>query len=159
MTAPRAAIVTAFVDPVVQLMEACLGVEARPVAIGLTAELDPPPSISVSIETSGELAGGVTWTFDAGLARDVAARLLAREPADVDEATCAAAAAELANIAVGNATAALLDAGYRVDIHPPSVHAPDGDRRLADRTLAVTVHTPRGILRVLIAIQERRGAG
>lgn len=153
-TPPRAAIVSAFVDPVVHIMQACLGLEARPVAMGLTSELDPPPAICVTIEATGELRGAITWTFSEELARDVAARLLALDTAQIDDATCAAAAAELANMAVGNATSALLDAGYRVEIQPPHVHSRDVSRALAERTLAVSVHTGRGLLRVLVAIRE-----
>lgn len=159
MPAPSAAIVNAFVDPVVQIMQACLGLEARPVAMSMTSELDPPPAICVTIEATGEIRGAITWTFSEGLARDLAARLLARDAAEVDQETCAAAAAELANIAVGNATAALLDAGYRVEIHPPHVHPSDGSRALDERTLAVSVYTARGLLRVLVAIRETTRAG
>lgn len=154
MNRPSITVVNAFVDPVVALMRACLGVEARPVAMEIAGEYDPPPAISVTIEASGELRGDITWTFSEELARDIAAGLLAVDASEIDEATCLAAAAELANIAVGNATSALLDAGYQVDIHPPLVHPTDGSRRMPRRTLAVCVHTDRGQMRVLIDIQE-----
>jgi CheY-specific phosphatase CheX len=156
---PNLTIVNAFVEPVVQMMQASLGLDARPVGLALTGELDPPPAISVTIETCGGLKGGITWTFSEELARDVAARLLAVPAATVDEQTIAAAAAELANIVVGNATSALLDAGYSVDITPPVVHTKDGERRLANRILAVTLNTGRGTMRVLIDLQEVNDAG
>ncbi len=151
---PSLTVVNAFVEPVVALMRACLGVDARPVAMEIAGEYDPAPAISVTIETTGELRGDITWTFSPELARDIAAGLLSIEASEVTEATIADAAAELANIAVGNATSALLDAGYRIDIHPPVVHPPDGSRRLPRRTLAVSVHTERGPMRVLIDIEE-----
>lgn len=154
MLAPPLAIVAAFVDPVVELMRSCLGLDARPVALALLGELDPPPAISVTVEATGALRGGITWAFSEELVRDVATRMLSVDPCAVDAETCRAAAAELANIAVGNATAALLDAGYDIEIHPPTVHTAAADRRLARRALAVTLHTGRGDVRVFLSIQE-----
>jgi CheY-specific phosphatase CheX len=152
MNAPiNAQVVNAFVDPVVHVIKACVGLDAEVQGLAVVSSLDPPPALSVTIELHGSLAGPVTWVFSQELARQVAAQMLAIDVSGVDPATANDAVAELANIVGGNATGRLADAGYRVEIRPPRVHA-DDDRELGRDRLAVTLGTRAGQISVVIGV-------
>lgn len=144
-------VVDAFVDPVVHVIKACVGLDAEIQGVSVVSSLDPPPALSVTIELHGSLAGPVTWVFSEELARQVAAQMLAIDASGVDAATATDAVAELANIVGGNATGRLAAAGYRVEIRPPRVHGAD-DRELGRDRVAVTLGTRAGRISVVIGV-------
>jgi CheY-specific phosphatase CheX len=154
MPAPiRADVVHAFIQPVVDVVRSFVGLETNVTKMDMTTRIDPAPSLSVSIQVSGKLAGAVTVVLPADVAILVAGKLFSIDPITAnDPVTCGEAAAELANIVTGNATGKLLEAGYDVEIHPPHIHG-DSDRELADRTLVVTLHTAAGDIKVLIDVR------
>jgi CheY-specific phosphatase CheX len=159
MTVPlKAEVVNAFIDPVVNVIKSCIGLDATLGNLKITQQIDPPPDLSVTIEMSGMLSGPVTWVFSPDLSRVVAQRMLSTDPSAVVPAQdCNDAIAELANIVLGNATEKLSDAGYEVDIHPPRMRG-DGELILAERTLAVTLNTSAGRIRVFIGVKSDPGA-
>jgi len=158
MNAPiNSHVVDAFVDPVVQVIKACIGLDAKLEGLAYISSLGPPPALSVTIEMHGSLTGPVTWVFSEELARQVAAQMLAIDVEGVDAATASDAVAELANIVGGNATGRLADAGYRVEIRTPRVHG-DDDRELGDHFLAATLETRAGQIVVVIGVRDMTGA-
>ena len=154
MAAPISAdVVHAFIQPVVDVVRSFVGLDPKLTGLDMTTQIDPAPSLSVSIQVSGRLAGAVTVVLGADVARLVAGKLFSVGPSEAsDPVTCGEAVAELANIVTGNATDKLLEAGYQVEIHPPHIHG-DGDRELAERTLVVTLHTAAGPIKVLIDVR------
>ncbi len=158
MAAPISAeVVQAFIQPVVDVVRSFVGLDPRLAGVDTTMCIDPAPSLSVTVEVSGRLAGAVTVVLGAEVARLVASKLFAMDPAQTaDPTTCGEAAAELANIVTGNATGKLLDAGYQVEIHPPHLHN-DNDRALQERTLVVTLLTTAGTIKVLIDVRLTPG--
>jgi CheY-specific phosphatase CheX len=154
MPAPISAeVVHAFIQPVVDVVRNCVGLDPRLAGLDMTTRIDPAPSLSVSIQVSGRLAGAVTVVLAADVARLVAGKLFSVDAAEAsDPVTCGEAAAELANIVTGNATGKLLEAGYQVEIHPPHIHGV-GEHELAERTLVVTLRTDAGEIKVLIDVR------
>jgi CheY-specific phosphatase CheX len=141
-------IVDAFVAAVVRVMRISLGEEAHLIATDYASDVDPPPSIAVAISLSGTLRGPVTWSFSRALARQVTESMLMGAAA---EEHYASAVAELANMMLGNAVAALEDAGYLVELAPPSIQpAP----RQGPKALVVTMGIPSGEIKLLFDLQE-----
>jgi CheY-specific phosphatase CheX len=154
MAAPISAdVVHAFIQPVVDVVKTFVGLDTKLTGVDMTTQIDPAPSLSVSIQVSGKLAGAVTVVLAADVARMVAGKMFSVSPLEAsDPVTCGEAVAELANIVTGNATGKLLEAGYDVEIHPPHIHG-ESERQLAERTLVVTLHTPAGPIKVLIDVR------
>jgi CheY-specific phosphatase CheX len=154
MAAPLSpAVAHAFIQPVVDVVRSFVGLDPRLTGVDMTTQIDPAPSLSVTIRVSGKLSGAVTVVLAADVARLVARKLFSLDSlAAADPVTCGEAAAELANIVTGNATDKLLEAGYPVELHPPHVHG-DTDRELAERTVVVTLRTAAGDIKVLIDVR------
>ena len=144
---PRPVIVDAFVDAVVRVMKS-MGEEARLVATRYSSDVDPPPSIVVTIELRGSLNGPVTWSFSRDLARHITQQMLLGA---ASEEYYPAAAAELANIMLGNATGALEEAGYLVELAPPSLRT---ERREGPQVLVADVVTDSGEMKLLFDVEE-----
>jgi CheY-specific phosphatase CheX len=148
MTRPE--IVETFVAAVVNVMQQALGEEARLVATRYARDVDPSPSITVSIELSGTLRGPVTWSFSPTLARSVAQAMLlgaAREEHHAD------AVAELANMVLGNAIGALTEAGYLIELHPPAIRPRDVERH-GPQALVVDISSGSGQMKLLFDLEE-----
>lgn len=142
-------IVDAFVDAVVRVVQVSLGEEAQQIATTYTSAVDPAPSIAVSISLSGNLRGPVTWSFSRPLARQVTESMLMGA---ATEELYAGAVAELANMMLGNAAAALEDAGYLVELAPPSL-SPDRKHREAG-ALVVAITIPSGEMKLMFDLEE-----
>lgn len=149
MSVPKPAIVDAFVDAVVRVVQVSLGEEAQHIATSYASELDPPPSIAVSITLTGNLRGPVTWTFSRPLARQVTESMLMGA---ASEEYYSGAVAELANMMLGNAAAALEDAGYLVELAPPSL-APER-RNGGPKALVVAITIPSGEMKLMFDLEE-----
>lgn len=139
----KSEVVDAFVAAVVRVLRISLGEEAQHVATSYASDVDPPPSIAVSIMLTGSLQGPVTWSFSPTLARQVTESMLMGAAA---EEYYAGAVAELANMMLGNAAASLADAGYLVELTPPSIQpAP----RQGPQVLVVAITIPSGQMKLL----------
>lgn len=149
MTEPRTEIVDAFVEAVVRVVQVSLGEEAQQIATSYAHDIDPPPSISVSISLTGNLRGPVTWSFSRPLARQVTESMLMGA---ASEEYYAGAVAELANMMLGNALASLEDAGYLVELAPPSF-TPERQRG-APKALVVAITIPSGEMKLLFDLEE-----
>ena len=149
MTTPRPEIVDAFVDAVVRVIRISLGEEAQQIVTSYALDVDPPPSISVSISLTGNLQGPVTWSFSRPLARQVTESMLMGA---ASEEFYAGAVAELANMMLGNAAAALEDAGYLVELTPPSLSP--GRRQNAPKVLVVAITIPSGEMKLMFDLEE-----
>ncbi len=147
MTRPE--IVEAFVAAVVRVIRLSIGEEARLVATRYASDVDPAPSIIVSIELSGTLRGPVTWSFTPTLARQVTEHMLLGAAAEEHYAD---AVAELANMMLGNAAEALHDAGFLVELHPPSIR--QGGCREGPNALVIEVASPSGQMKLLFDLVE-----
>lgn len=149
MIGPKPEIVDAFVDAVVRVMQVSLGEQAQKIATSYASDVDPPPSFQVSISLSGNLRGPVTWSFSRPLARQVTESMLMGA---ASEEYYAGAVAELANMMLGNAMASLEDAGYVVELAPPS--APAERAPGAPKALVVAITIPSGEMKLLFDLEE-----
>jgi CheY-specific phosphatase CheX len=149
-----AEVVNAFVDPVIDVIKTCIGLDTELSGMDLTNQIDPAPFLSATIDFRGTIVGPVTWVVSEELARVIASKMLAIDPADaLNIATCREAVAELANIISGNATGKLCDAGYAVEILPPTPIDDKSDRMLTERALSVTLCTSAGKIKLLLGIR------
>ena len=156
MTAPiNAEIVNALLAPIFDVLKSCTGLESHVASVNLATEVFPPPCLVVRVELRGRIVGPISWSFDPEVARGLAARMLSWETGPAfGSADCADALAELANVVVGNATGALLNAGYVVEVLPPTAHVLETvlTRKLAERALLVRLETPVGTVDVLMEL-------
>jgi len=156
--AVAADVVNAFVDPVIDVVRACLGIDAKVGTLGTTTEIDPPPMITVMIDLRGTLAGPITCSVSEPLARATAAWFLHEHPDSIDLSTCSFAVAELVNIIAGGAMSRLIEAGYRVELLPPRLPDPDAcGRLLIERALEITFDTTMGKLKVVFGLRVAEG--
>jgi CheY-specific phosphatase CheX len=141
------AIVDAFVEALVRVVRTTLGEEAELIATRYARDVDPPPSIVVAVELTGGLRGPITWSFSPELARKVADQMLmgAAAPEHYPDAV-----AELANMVLGNALSALEDAGYLVELAPPSIKR---ERRVGPAALVVEVASASGGMKLLLDVE------
>lgn len=151
MIAPHADVVDAFVNALARVLRTSLGEPARFASLHVGRAVDPAPSLAVSVELSGGLRGPVTWVFSSDLARLLAARMMMTD--DVPEECIADAVAELSNIAAGNATGPLHDAGYVVEIAPPVIYDNAANPELPDDTLVATIAASSGTVRVYLGVE------
>src|SRR5450631_2257375 len=116
-------IVNALLEPVFDVLKTCAGVESHVSRMEFVDELPPAPRLSVTVEVSGRIVGPIVWSFDPEVARKLAAGMLATPDLPVfGSPDCNDALSELANVIVGNATGALLEAGYAVELAPPKTN-------------------------------------
>lgn len=148
---PTPEIVGVFITAIARVLRASLGESPRLAAVQRTRAIDPPPDIAIAIELSGSVRGPVTWVFSPQLAHTIAARMAMVEVASPELVTDAVA--ELSNIVAGNATGPLADAGYRVQIAPPTVYDASTRRALDDDTLVATLAAPSGTIRVFLGLE------
>lgn len=147
MREPNAQVVDALVNAVVRVVHVSLGEEAQHIVTSYASDVDPPPSIAVSISLIGNLRGPVTWSFSRPLARQVAESMLMGA---APEEMYASAVAELANMMLGNAAADLEDAGYLVELTPPSLTPERGQRK----SLVVAITIPSGEMKLKFDLEE-----
>jgi CheY-specific phosphatase CheX len=156
MNAPvNAEVVNALLEPVFDVIKACTGVEAHVAGLDFAAQFPPPPCVMVRVELKGRVVGPISWSFDPNVARELAGRMLSSSTLpEFGSADCTDALAELANIIVGNATGALLNAGYAVEVLPPTTRIlqTPANARLAERALAVILETPVGKVNVIMEL-------
>ncbi len=153
MAAPVSAeFVNAIVQSVLDLLRAAgegeVGV-GKPV---LVSNVPGAPCVSVSVEVRGPVSGPIYWAFDPAVARALVRAIFPMLPDGIPQAD---AVGELGNIILGNATGALQDAGYPVEILPPQLleESSPGGGRLPRRTIQVPVRTRQGEIRVLIGVE------
>lgn len=151
MIDPQADVVDAFVTALARVLRTSLGEPARFASLHVGRTVDPAPSIAVSIELSGGLRGPVTWVFSPDLARVLATRMMMTD--EVPAECVVDAVAELSNIVTGNATGPLHDAGFDVEITPPTIYNTDVRPELPTDTLVATIAAANGIVRVFLGVE------
>ena len=151
----NAEVVNALLEPVFDVIKACTGVDSHVASLDFAARLPPPPCVTVRVELTGRVVGPISWSFDPNVARELAGRMLSSPTLpEFGSPDCTDALAELANVIVGNATGALLNAGYAVEVLPPTtrvVKTPPNNK-LAERALAVILETPVGKVNVIMEL-------
>ncbi|WP_224246135.1 chemotaxis protein CheX [Hyalangium gracile] len=154
-TAISAEVVNAFVSSLVNIFQAATGLKGELSPLTLTTELPPPPTFVVSIQIRGPLFGPTIWSFTPGVAGEITARMLGNASSPpYDTAEVKDAVSEVANIVVGNATDALLKAGYPVDLSPPKAEFATSAEKLLERTLTVSLNTSAGPLSLHLALRQ-----
>jgi CheY-specific phosphatase CheX len=151
----NAEVVNALLEPIFDVLKSCTGVEAQVAAVDLATRLPPPPCLMVRVELRGRIVGPISWSFDPKVARELAARMLSSATLpEFGSADCTDALAELANVIVGNATGALLNAGYAVEVLPPTTRILETSPnfKLAERALLVILQTPVGKVNVVMEL-------
>lgn len=149
-TTRNADVVDAFVSALARVLRTSLGEPARLAGLHVGRTL-PAASLAVSVELTGGLRGPVTWVFSPDLARIVAARMMMTE--EVPAEYIADAVAELSNIATGNATGPLHEAGFDVEIAPPVVLDCAAQPELPRDQLVATVTAASGTVRVYLGLE------
>lgn len=151
----NAEIVNALLAPIFDVLKACTGIDSRVAAVDLASRLPPPPCVMVRVELRGAIVGPISWSFNPSVARELAARMLSSSTLpEFGSADCTDALTELANVIVGNATGALLNAGYVVEVLPPTFRVLQAQptSMLAERALAVTLETPVGKVNIIMEL-------
>ena len=156
MAAPVSAdFVNALVQSVLELLRHAGEGEARVGKPMLVSSVPGAPCVSVSVELRGPVNGPVYWAFDAAVAEALVRAIFPMLPEGIPPAD---AVGELGNIILGNATGALQETGYPVEILTPQV-LEEGDPaagQLPRRTIQVPVRSRHGEVRVLIGVEPLR---
>jgi len=150
----KADVVNAFLVPALEQLRILAGSETTLERMELAREL-PASMVTLRIELHGGLEGPIYWAFDPSLAKQVAGNMaVPGSGMDFDSAAMQAdAIAELANIIVGNATGALLAAGYHVEMEAPQAQHAD-KRALPNPGLPnLVVVTPAGRVRIVFGVK------
>ena len=155
MAAPVSAeFVNAIVQSVLDLLRAAGEGEVRVGKPVLVSNVPGAPCVSVSVEVRGPVNGPIYWAFDAAVAEALVRAIFPMLPDGIPQAD---AVGELGNIILGNATGALQDAGYPVEILTPQLVEESGaGGQLPRRTIQVPVRTRNGEVRVLIGVEPLR---
>jgi len=155
MAAPISAeFVNAIVQSVLDLLRAAGEGEVRVGKPVLVSNVPGAPCVSVSVEVRGPVNGPIYWAFDAAVAEALVRAIFPMLPDGIPQAD---AVGELGNIILGNATGALQDAGYPVEILTPQLVEESGaGGQLPRRTIQVPVRTRNGEVRVLIGVEPLR---
>jgi CheY-specific phosphatase CheX len=148
---PNADVVNAFVTALARVLRTSLGEPARFTSLHVSRELEPAPSVAVSVELTGSLRGPVMWVFSPEIARILATRMMMSE--QVPAECVADAVAELSNIVTGNATGPLHDAGFDVELAPPVIFDSTTRPALLNDTLVATVAAASGTVRVYLGVE------
>lgn len=152
----KADLLQPFVTAAARVLEAELGMAARPGEVteqnsGLTTR-----EVTVLIGIAGQVEGNVLYGADRATALRVAGIMMGEEPADIDD-TSMSAIAELGNMITGQAAALFEQSGLRCTISPPSVILGEGShlRSVGIPILVVPFSVDAGILDVAISVRER----
>jgi CheY-specific phosphatase CheX len=150
-----AEVVNALLAPIFDVLKASTGIDSRVAGLDLASRLPPPPCVMVRVELRGSIVGLISWSFDPTVARELAARMLSSPSLpEFGSVDCTDALTELSNVIVGNATGALLNAGYVVQVLPPTsrVMRAQPTSLLAERALAVILETPVGKVNIIMEL-------
>lgn len=155
MAAPlNAKVVNAFLQPALEVIRRCVQGDTDFERLELSSELPPPPVITVAIQIRGQLVGPVYWTFERPVALKVASSLLgSRGELDLSSPECADAIAELANIIAGNATGALLEAGYSVEVSLPRTRVSQSPAQFREKLPNLVLSTPLGRVKITFGLR------
>ena len=116
----------------------------------------PPPGVVVSIRLRGKLRGRIVWSFDPKVAKALADGMGIAPTSIIGSPESLDALGEVANLIAGNATGALSEAGYDVELSPPSTGPIGEEDDLPDKALAVTLRTPAGDVDVLFFLRPEQ---
>jgi CheY-specific phosphatase CheX len=155
MPAPiTAEVVNAFLQPALELIRRCVQGDTALERLELTNQLPRPPLITVTMHIRGQLVGPVHWSFEQPVALKLAGAMtgLGRPP-DLSSPECADAIGELANIITGNATGALLEAGYAVEVSLPRTQVARAPAHLAEKLPNLVLTTPLGKVRIVFGLR------
>lgn len=155
-----AEVVNAVVGAVLELLRTCGAPDAQVGRPQLVQNLAGAPCVSVSVEVRGTVHGPIYWTFEPAVADELIRRLFPVLAPELPAASQVDALGELGNIILGNATGALHDAGYPVEILPPQVVTAEqgAGGTLPRRILEVPVRTPQGDIKVLLGVEVQHPA-
>ena len=148
-----AEVINAFLEPALEVIRHCVRGATALERVELTGELPPSPIITVTIQMRGQLAGPVHWSFEKRVALQVASTMMGMSALDLDSSECSDAIAELANIIAGNATGALLEAGYAVEVSPPRTEVTLVPTQLPEKLPNLVLSTPLGKVRIVFGLR------
>ena len=119
-------------------------------------------AVAVMIEISGDIEGRVIFDVEEPVAALVASSITGEAEPPSDPQLLREAAAELANLVIGNAVTALNDQGFRFKVHPPEYHpADEGFRGSEDEeALVMDFASEKGsvFLNIVMRYNRRRRA-
>ena len=149
-------LVQPFVTAAARVLEAELGMAARPGEMteqnsGLTTR-----EVTVLIGIAGQVEGSVLYGADRATVLRVAGIMMGEEPGEIDETTMSAIA-ELGNMITGQAAALFEQSGLRFTISPPNVILGEGShlRSVGIPILVIPFHVDAGVLDVAVSVRER----
>ena len=150
-----AEVVNAFVSPLLEVFQATTGLKAQLELHRLASDVPSLPGVVVTINLSGRIIGRAIWTFEPTVARAIAAHMMASPDSPALESPeCKDAVGELANILVGNATDALLEAGFPVTLSVPTTMVPTAAQKLDQPSVRVSVNTEAGHVNLVLAVTQ-----
>jgi chemotaxis protein CheX len=150
-----AEVVNAFVSPLLGVFQATTGLKAKLELHKLASDVPSLPGVVVTINLSGRIIGQAIWTFEPTVARAIAAHMLASSDSPaLDSSECKDAVGELANILLGNATDALLQAGFPVELSVPTTMVPIAAQKLDHPSVRVSVNTEAGHVNLVLAVTQ-----
>ncbi len=150
-----AEVVNAFVSPLLGVFQATTGLKAKLELHKLASDVPSLPGVVVTINLSGRIIGQAIWTFEPTVARAIAAHMLASSDSPaLDSSECKDAVGELANILVGNATDALLQAGFPVELSVPTTMVPTAAQKLDHPSVRVSMNTEAGHVNLVLAVTQ-----
>ena len=152
-----AQVLNVFLASALEILREVVGTEACLEKLEAAEEIPGAPTLTMSIAIRGGLIGAVHWNFDERLAHSVAKNMLPPEVlADATLSERADAVGELANMIAGNATGALLEAGYKVELFPPQNQPA---QRLGQRMPNLILATAQGRVRIILEVEPCDEAG
>ena len=151
----RAEVVNAFVSSLREIFLASTGIESELAPLHVASRGPPPPNLLVSIQITGRVHGPAICSFEPGVACEIAGRMLATDVAPAfDSPECRDALGELANIIMGNATGALLEEGYPIQLSTPTTALASTPQVLDHRSIKVSLNTRSGQVSMLLCLTQ-----
>ncbi len=151
----KAEVVNAFVSSLREIFLASTGIESELAPLNVATSGPPAPNMLVSIQITGGVQGPAICSFEPGVAREIAGRMLATEvEPEFDSPECRDALGELANIIIGNATGTLLDEGYQVELSLPTTALASTPELLDQRSIKVSLNTRSGQVSMLLCLTQ-----
>jgi len=146
-----------FLSSLGEVLEQIVSLKCTPGKLELLASPTESPGVTILVGVTGDLKGQIYYNFSHQMALDFArAMMMGMEVEEFDE-LAKSAVGEMANITMGNVATKLSEAGFTVDLTPPSIFV-GGDRLTITtdigRILRIPMQTEKGEFGVLIALKD-----
>lgn len=153
----NAAVVNAFVSSLREVLLSSTGIQSQLNPLKVATESPEAPNLLVRIEMTGGLNGPAICSFEPGVARQIAAKLLLtaeNEAPEFESPECKDALAELMSMLIGNATGPLLDQGIPLALEPPTAEFATTPGKLEQKSVKVSLSTRSGEINLYLCLTQ-----